>query len=570
MFALLAALLPAARAGEITASAQWGIDASRALAVAQVDGGALALKTYARPEALQLDGGTLWMRFELPARDGTQHRYLLLAGGAFIDRASLFMRDASGQWQEQRAGDMVPVAQWSQPHITPLFTADGAGTAWLRIENRPAPVSPVVQLVDEGGLQLTRQWTFLLVGSYLGFGLLVLLVGLMHGYLYRERAFYSYCTYVLLMLLFQLAYTGVGGLFLWPDSAGVNDAAPGLFMLLMTAAGIWNIRESVALQRHSAAVDRATLGFCAFGVVFAVVYTAFTARWSYAVLMAYGLAAVALSMGLCLWTWRRGERWSLWLFLGFLPVHLAYPFPALRAAGVIADSWATQYAVLIGSAIEIPLLLYILHWRAHEFSENSARLRALDSTDPLTGLTVLPVLRLRLRDAQRRARRLGHNGALLMVELANHAEIVARDGREAGDRALVVAAGRLSRLVREVDTVCRVADSRFVVLIEGPQRDEARRELAPHIVARGLEPVAQLAKDVVLRFKVITLPVPDTAAESTVDAAADETRLMHRAHEALDLFLGEPRRAVYHLGRYDEAPTAPSRFDDEVMVGARP
>jgi GGDEF domain-containing protein len=286
--------------------------------------------------------------------------------------------------------------------------------------------------------------------------------------------------------------------------------------------------------------------------------------------MVYGLAAVVLSIALCLWTWRRGERWSGWLFLGFLPVHLAYPFPALRAAGVIPDSWASQYAVLIGSAIEIPLLLFILHWRARDFSENRARLRALDSTDPLTGLTVVPVLRLRVRDALRRARRLDHAAALLLVEVSNHAEIVAREGREAGDRALVVAAARLSRLVREIDTVCRIAGTRFAVLVEGPQPDEARRALAPHIVARGLEPVPQLPHDLALRLKVVTLPLPDTSADTTVDGAADEQRVLERANEALDLFLGEPKRAVYHLGRVDEPPTAPSVFDSEPLRPAAP
>ena len=562
---LLVLLLPgagwAAGAADITSTAQVGLDTTRAVTVDQVNAGAIPLKALGGHQAFKLDGAALWLRFELPPREDARRRYMVLSGGAFIDRASLFVHDATGAWQEQRAGDHVPVAQWPHPHNSPLFDADTAGTVWLRLENRPAPLTPIVQLVDEDHLQFTRQWTYILVGGYLGFGLLVLLVGLMHGYLYRERAFHSYCTYVLLMLLFQLAYTGLGGLFLWPRSAAFNDAAPAIFMLLMTGAGIWNIRESVALQRHSRAVDRFTLGFSLFGALFAVVYTAFTASWTYAVLMVYGLAAVALSITLCLWTWRRGERYSGWLFLGFLPVHLAYPFPALRAAGVLADSWATQYAVLIGSAIEIPLLLYILHWRAHEFSENSARLRALDSTDPLTGLTVLPVLRLRVRDALLRTRRLGHQGALLLVEMTNHAEIVARDGRDAGDRALVVAAARLSRLVREVDTVCRVADTRFAILIEGPQRDEMRRELAPHVVARGLEPVAQLPNDVVLRFKVVTLPVPDTAGQTTVDGSADEMRLLQRAHEALDLFLGEPRRAVYHLGRQDDAATAPSSFD---------
>src|SRR5690606_6981812 len=121
-------------------------------------------------------------------------------------------------------------------------------------------------------------------------------------------------------------------------------------------------------------------------------------------------------------------------------------------AGVLPDSWTTQYAVLIGSAIEIPLLLYILHRRAKEFNENHARLRAIESTYPLTGLTIVPVLNLRLRDAMRRSRRYGHRSGLLLVELLNHADIVARQGRDVADRALVVAASRLSHVARDVDT----------------------------------------------------------------------------------------------------------------------
>ena len=45
------------------------------------------------------------------------------------------------------------------------------------------------------------------------------------------------------------------------------------------------------------------------------------------------------------------------------------------------------------------LLLYLLHRRAQDFSENRARLRSIDSTDPLTGLTTVPLFLLRLRDA---------------------------------------------------------------------------------------------------------------------------------------------------------------------------
>jgi diguanylate cyclase (GGDEF)-like protein len=235
------------------------------------------------------------------------------------------------------------------------------------------------------------------------------------------------------------------------------------------------------------------------------------------------------------------------MFLGFLPFHLSYPFPALRAAGLLPDSWATQYAVLIGSAIEIPLLLYILHWRAKDFSETHVRLRALDSTDPLTGLTVTPVLRLRLRDALRRARGSGHRCAVLLVDLANHADIVAHAGREAGERALVVAASRLSQVVREVDTVCRVADTRFAVLMEGPQPENARRLLAQHIVARGLERVHRLPPDLTLRFRVVSASAPNGAIELTPEGSVDEQRLMQRMNWALDRLVEDPKRVVHHL-----------------------
>ncbi|MBW8467028.1 MAG: GGDEF domain-containing protein, partial [Thiobacillus sp.] len=228
------------------------------------------------------------------------------------------------------------------------------------------------------------------------------------------------------------------------------------------------------------------------------------------------------------------------------------PFPAPRPAGILPDSWATQYAVLIGSAIEIPLLLYILHRRAKDFNENRARLRAIDSTEPLTGLTIVPVLHLRLRDALRRARRYGHPCGLVLVELTNHGEIVAREGREAGDRALVVAASRLSAVVREVDTVSRIADTRFAVLVEGPLRPEELKLLAQHIVAKGLERVPALPAGLPLRFRLVSATLSDTA--DTTDEPVDEILLLERLNTSLDRMAADPRRVVRHL-----SPSVPAR-----------
>jgi two-component system, sensor histidine kinase LadS len=559
--ALAASAVPAVssadRNGDITPQAQYWIDASGKATIEQVAAGAAQLQPMVKQQAFALNGGALWLRFDLSAIDPSRRWYLLLNGGAFLDRASVFSQGPDGAWRPQHSGDHVPVAQWNIPHFAPVFNVpQPAGVVWMRLENQPAPTSPFVQLLSAHSLVYKGQWTYLLVGGYLGFGLLVFAVGLMHARLYGDRVFHSYCLYVACMLLFQLSFTGMGGLYFWPFWATFNDAAPGFFVLMMAGSGIWFIREATALPRYSRRIDRLVVGFSFFGGFLAVAYTFFRGPLTFHLLNLYGLLSVLVSISLCLWTWRKGERYSGWLFLGFLPIHLTYPFPALRSAGLIADSWLTQYAVLIGSAVEIPLLLYILHSRAKEFTENRARLRALDSTDPLTGLTIVPVLRLRLRDALRRARRANHRCTVLLVDLSNHAEIVASEGREAGDRALVVAASRLSQVVREVDTVCRVADTRFALLIEGPQNNDTRRLLAQHIVARGLEAVPQLPQHLTLRFRVVSVWVPTNAAELTPDVSVDDEVILQRLHATLDRLIEDPKRVVQHLESQLEAPVA--------------
>ena len=127
----------------------------------------------------------------------------------------------------------------------------------------------------------------------------------------------------------------------------------------------------------------------------------------------------------------------------------------------------------------------------------------------------------------------------MLVELSNHAAIVEREGREAGDRALVVTASRLSAVVRDVDTVCRINETRFAVLVEGP---EDLKLLGQHIVAKGLERVPQLPADLALRFRLVSAALPDEA-----DGSVEDTLLMERLNHALDRLADDPRKVVLHL-----------------------
>lgn len=540
--------------GDITLQTQFWIDSSGQSSADEVERQADRFEDMARDRSFQLDpAAALWIRIPMQRLDQDKRWYLLLTASAFNNEVSLHVRSATGGWLVQRSGDHLPVAQWDHPDQTPVFAVDPAsvGPLWLRIVNSPTPTSPRLQLLTEEHLQTKRYTTLLFIGGYLGFGLLALFLGVVHARLYADRAFLAYCVYVACMLGFQSSYTGIAGLFFWPHWAAWNDQAPAFFMLWLTGAGIWFVREACAVSRYHRGIDRLVVVWSVIGLLYPFLYAHWLSPVAFQLLNLYGLLSVLLSISVCLWAWRKGETYAGWLALGFLPVHLGYPFPALRSAGWLPDSWATQYAVLIGSAVEIPLLLYILHRRAKDFSETRARLRAVESTDPLTGLTIVPVLRLRLRDAFRRARRGHHQCGVLLAELSNHAEIVTREGREAGDRALVVGAARLASVVRDVDTVCRVSDTRFALLIEGPVKPELLRLTAQHVVAKGLERVPALPSELSLRFRVVSAATPEADAE---EGEAPDERLLERLHRALDRMGSDPRKVVLHLSGRQQAP----------------
>jgi GGDEF domain-containing protein len=502
-------------------------------------------------QTFSLDDAALWVRLEIPPLDGARRWYLQVDFNA-LDRVELYQPRADGGWNQQQAGDRLPLSQWSLRDRLPVFRLDPAGqprTVWLRVMNRPVPVSPEITLLDEDSRDARRVRTFVALGAYFGFGALVLFIGLVHARLYADRAFVAYGVYVANMLALQVSFTGLGGLLLWPEWPAGNNGSPALFTLWLTASSIWFLREVCAVSRFHRGFDRLLGLWSLFGWLYPVVYILLLNRPALVTLHAYVFLSGLLGLAVCFWAWRQGERYAGWVGLGLLPVVLTFPFPALRNLGVLPANVLTQYALVLGSLVEIPLLLYILHRRARDYSENRVRLRSIDSTDPLTGLVASPVLGLRLRDALRRARRYGHRCGVLLVELSNHGELVEAGGRELGERALVVAASRLSRVVRDIDTVSRVSERCFAIHVEGPSDAASLADLATHVVAKGLARTPLLPPDLSLRLRVVTLLVPDPALAGLEGEEGDDERCLAVLRKGLERMAADDRRAIRHLGR---------------------
>ncbi|MFO0713406.1 MAG: sensor domain-containing diguanylate cyclase [Sandaracinus sp.] len=101
------------------------------------------------------------------------------------------------------------------------------------------------------------------------------------------------------------------------------------------------------------------------------------------------------------------------------------------------------------------------------------KLEELSTIDELTKLPNRRYLHERLAREMADARRYGHPLSLLMIDVDHFKKLNDRSGHPIGDAALVLVAERLSRSLREVDTIARWGGEEFVVLLSHANEADA-------------------------------------------------------------------------------------------------
>jgi GGDEF domain-containing protein len=490
--------------------------------------------------------GALWVRFEAWTQSIGSHWELELAR-AGTDRVSLYHQRVDGSWQAQHAGDHIGVRDWASPDRYPVFALDTRTdqpvTYWVRIEHARVPFSGELVIHSHGQLRQLRIQQQFLLGAYFGMALLLTAVAVANGLVFRDRSFLAYAGYISLLGLSLAAALGVGGQFLWPESPRWNSLAEFVLLPLVAAAAILFVRQVVQPRRIGRTLDRLALSLAALLLVLTVWDTLQPSQWSFQAITAVGSCTMVAIYAMLWSAWRTGDRWVRWIALGVLPVLLAGALPVLRNFNLLSSGFLTQYGMVIAAAIEAPLLFYGLLQRSSLQHEAQARARALDQTEPLTGLRNRHTFMLRLHESLVRAQRYRHQSALLMVALDNHEFFAREHGREVADRALVLTGSLLRSVARDVDTAARVNDNHFALLMEGPVRGPQAVAAATGIVAGGLRPSDELPVGSTLKLKIVLALLPQDKVDLQLDARAHLDWL----HIAMDELRQEPRRSIRTL-----------------------
>nr|WP_258539226.1 EAL domain-containing protein [Dissulfurirhabdus thermomarina] len=146
--------------------------------------------------------------------------------------------------------------------------------------------------------------------------------------------------------------------------------------------------------------------------------------------------------------------------------------------------------------------------------EAEVRLDYLSRHDPVTGLPNIAAFRDHLRRHLAVAKRQEAGAAVLLVELANFADVVESRGHETAERVLRKAAGLFTRCLREEDTVARTGAHQFGVLL--PEVDDPEGAVAVGLkLVQALTPTLRLkdGAEVYLEVQVGAALFPENGAD---------------------------------------------------------
>ncbi|HVE54403.1 MAG TPA: 7TM diverse intracellular signaling domain-containing protein [Ramlibacter sp.] len=493
----------------------------------------------------KVDGGkALWVRFTVPPQANSERWYLEVVYPG-VDRVELFVQNASGAWTSRVAGDSVPVANWPVPHRHPVLPLSVSPTEprvhWLKIQNGTIFGAPL-QFVSEGYLGLTEQSIALGLGVYLGLVVLAVVLAGIGGLSLGDKGYWLYAVSAVMMWLCQATLTGLAGLHLWPNSAWWNNMAPQITPLFAISSIQVFFAEAVSLRQRWRLLHKIVVVGALASVPLAIYIMATPdVVERLRLIVFYVTGATIAGLAVVVWAALRGDRYAPWLLLGCLPVAIGAGFPLARAAGLIPVSFMTQYGMQIVIAIELPVLLIVLALRSQHRREHVRRIQGLDRIDPATGLINSAVFHERLVRLIARSQRLKFRSAMLLVDIGNIDHIRRQFDADSARELTLRVAGRLLSVAREIDTVARLSEHRFGILLEGPLHADEVAEAGPRIVARCLMPFKGRPLEWSAHVRVAQALIP-------MDGT-DPSQLIGRLEMLLASAPSDSRRAVFMLSR---------------------
>ena len=506
------------------------VDADAKASIAQVAAGQFqAFMSPPRSNTIYTLGtqAALWQHYRFLEPLDAHHQWVMEFPIPLLDKVTVYQLSASGQWLGQTAGDTVPVSSWPEPGRYAQFSLDlqpgVVRDVYVRIQHQ-TQINIPVHVVSSATRRQRVQVDYMLIGVVFGALLLLVVASAAQSWVYRDRLYGWYAGYAAIMMGVIATTSGMAGHLLWGDSAAWNNAAQGFLGLIGGCAALLMVRALCGSSTHYAQLDRFSYWTALAGPVLALLFVVIDRGWGVRLIGVYLTLCVVLGLATAFLASRRRDVIGLWVLGAFTPLSAATLLAVARIFGWVPSSWLIEHSLMIALAAEAPLLLVALNIRSRERHIIETREQAMSSQDALTGLLTPHLFSDRLSQVLSRAKRNKEAAAVVYIELVNYHYIKRTHGIAVAEQSLLRSVIKLRRILRDVNTVGRVDEARFGLIMEGVSSREPVTDMAARLIAAGLMPLKGLKPEVILQFHIAGVLLSEKLADGPqlAQALADQ------------------------------------------------
>jgi diguanylate cyclase (GGDEF)-like protein len=392
----------------------------------------------------------------------------LLVENSWLDHLDVYFMQEGQLLDQYHVGDSRPYPE--RPVHERFFAFDqnfepGVTDIYLRIETDDPIVAPVYLLTAEQAAhkQMGEGYSY---GFLYGYLLALLCYNLFIFIGLRNKANLLYAVFIAVFILMNIAYTGHGFAWLWPQQVTLQRWIIPSMMVAYGITGLLFARHFLDTRANHPRFDKTVARICGLFVLFVAGGIALHNQL-YVLLAAFVFVTfftcTMLTVGVL--SFRSGYRYSRYFLFASIASMAGATTTDLAVWGYIPFNEWTYRAVEIGMLVDATLLALALTYqiRSLQLEHKLAEQRA--ARDPLTGLDNRRSFLEKALPAWSTAQRNQRDLSAILLDLDHFKSINDQHGHAMGDQALMATARVLADSAREGDIVSRWGGEEFLLLL---------------------------------------------------------------------------------------------------------
>jgi two-component system, sensor histidine kinase LadS len=418
----------------------------------------------------------LWIHFSVDNPAAAAVHKKLSIETAWLDQVEVYFQHQGRTVASYRVGDEQ--AFTARPIVSRYFVFEhafgtGISDVFVRVAT-PDPMVVPIYLLNPETSRLRQMQQALSYGLVYGFLFALMAYNAILYFSLRSSRYLLYTIYLAAFVIMNVAYTGHGFAWLWPDSLAWQQWSNPILMFLYGVSGLVFASRFLDLREYFPRIHKAVIGYCAaFGAFLAAAFLLGSQKHALLAAFSFVFLFTGIMLVLGVLSVRAGQKPARYFLVAAFAGMVGAVLTTLSTWGFIPHNSWTFRAVEIGMMVDATLLALALAYQLRVGQEERLRAERLAQLDPLTGLNNRRAFYDKTSPLWAQVNRHGHVASVMLLDVDHFKQLNDEYGHAHGDEVLKVLANILRHSVRQGDVLARWGGEEFIVFLPETGQEDA-------------------------------------------------------------------------------------------------